>query len=71
MRLIVICPYVPLTIHAFSTALCGASTGVSFVLSEFTCIVRVSDVAKRCFLKSSKLIVSAGNITSLDSVIVL
>ena len=33
----VICPYVPLTIHAFFTALFGASTSVSFVLSEFTC----------------------------------
>ena len=30
--------YILLTIKAFSTALCGASTNVSFILSEFTCV---------------------------------
>ena len=41
----VICPYVPSTIHAFSTALCGASTSVSLVLSEFTCVLWSRDRA--------------------------
>ena len=58
----VICPYVPLT----SAALCGASTSVSFVLSEFTCVLCLGGVAKhvKCFLKSAKLILSTGHIKS-------
>ena len=61
-------PYVLLLIHAFSTALCGAYTSVSFVLNEFVSCA-VSGVAKRAisFLKSVKLIVSAENKTSLGS----
>ena len=49
----VICLYASLIIHVFFTALCGASTSVSFILSEFvSCAVR--GVAKRagCFLKA-------------------
>ena len=69
----IICPYIPLIILVYSTALCGASTSVSFVLSEFTCVLCVSVVVKRarCFLKSTNLIVSSGNITRLGSVTIL
>ena len=66
----VICPYVPLTIHAFFTALCGASkVFILFSASLFvSCVVIGVGKRARCFLKSAKLIVSARNITSLGSV---
>ena len=55
----VICPYVPFTIHAFSTALCGASASVSFVLGEFTFVVS----SKRC-CKTCKMLPKWGKIDS-------
>ena len=60
----VTCPYVPLSIHAFSTAMCGASTSVFFSFSVSLLVsCAVSSVAKlaRCFLKSAELIESAGS----------
>ena len=61
------CPYVPLTIQPFSL-LCVVHLPVflSFSVSLLESFA-VSSVAKRasCFLKSAKLVVSAGNITSL------
>ena len=65
----IIACHVPLTVLNFSTALCGAFTSVSFVRSEFTCVLCSKQCCKTCKMlpKSTKLMVSAGNISSLDS----
>ena len=43
-----------LIIYAFSTALCGASTSVSFVISEFTCVLCSKRCCKMCKMLPEK-----------------